>query len=108
MTVKSQISADLSAIFTDGLQTSITHKYNNGANQETLNAFFEHPYQTALSEGRDAESSLPSILLKTGDTANITRQSEFIIEGETYYIIEKESNVEGITRINLSKTKVYA
>jgi len=110
MTIKQQILDDIDAVFDAGLTLSITHTYGiteeePDGTDETLKAFLDMPYERALSN-TEIESASPSILLKTSDIGNIDSDSEFTINGTTYYYAEKETNQEGVTRIYISEDQI--
>ena len=105
MTIQTQITADLEAIFTDGLALDITHTYDGGDSSETLQAFFDNLYDRAL--GRDEiEASRPSILVQTAEAGNIAAGSQFVIAGTTYYLTESENDQEGVTRFYVSEDQI--
>ena len=103
MTIAQQILNDLDSVFDAGLTIEITHTYDQ--NNEILKAFFDRPYQTALT-GDEIETINPSILIRTSEASNIDRDSEFTILGTKYYITEIEADNEGVTRIILSEDQI--
>jgi len=105
MTIQEQLLDDLDAVFDDGLTLSITHTYNGGASQETLKVFFDRSYEAAFPEG-SVESANISILVKSSDAGNITRDSTFTVSGTTYYPIENQGDEQGVTRIFLSEDQI--
>ena len=100
MNIKEQITTDIDSIFASGLTIEITHNYSS--TQETLKAFFNNPYETALSKD-EIESTLPGILVKTSTAGNISRESSFVINSKTYYVAENQGDQAGVTTIVLSE-----
>jgi hypothetical protein len=105
MTIQQQLLDDLDAVFDAGLTIEITHTYNGGGSNETLKVFFDNPYQPGLSRD-EVESQNPSILVQTADAGNIDRNSEFTILSTTYYVVENQSDNEGVTRIIISQDAI--
>lgn len=104
-TIQQQLLDDLDAVFDAGLTIEITHTYNGGGSNETLKVFFDRTYEAAFPEG-SIESANISILLKTSDVGNITKDSTFTIQGTTYYPIENQGDEDGVTRIFISVDQI--
>jgi len=103
MTLQEVITADLSAIFTNGFAVTATHTYGGGSDQEEIDVLFQtSPELTMEDRGGGITTALPSILLLTSAAGNIDRDSSFAIDDRVYYVLEIEPSVEGVTRIWLS------
>jgi hypothetical protein len=100
--------ADLDAIFNSPLAVDVQHiNAGNGIN-ETLRAFYDTEYEIlfdnrGFSTGIEISSETPQILLRTAEAANVQTDSQFVIDGETFYVFDLQPDLHGVKRILLTK-----
>lgn len=100
-TIQEQILNDIDAVFNAGLSVDVLHE--NAPISETIKGFYDNPYSSGLVGEGDIENPTPAIFIKTSDSGNIDEGSKLTIAGVDYYPVEIETDVEGVTKITLSK-----
>lgn len=95
------ITSDLAAIFTDGLQKTVTHTY--GETTETLYGFFEKMPQIVAPNGVTISAERPRLIVRASDAANISKSSEFTIDAVSYFVFEIQPATAAILTIYLSE-----
>lgn len=95
------ITADLAAIFSAGLQKTVTHNY--GESSETLYGFFDKMPQITAPNGVTVSAERPRLIVRASDAANISKSSEFIIDSVTYFVFEIQPPTAAILTIFLSE-----
>ena len=104
MPISTQILSDVDAVYASGLTIAVVHTY--GEDTESLNVFFDEPYDASDLIGVNTENAQTRILVKTSGMTNITADSSFLIDSTTYYVQEIYNDDKGITQIALTKDNV--
>jgi len=102
-TLKQQLLNDLDNVFQAGLQVAATH--TNGETVETINVFFDRVHEMSLEGGLEVSTQQPQILVQTADAASVARDSVFVIESVTYYVLEIQPDDNGTKRILLTRNQ---
>ena len=102
-TLKQQILNDLDNVFQAGLQTAAQH--TNGATVETINVLFDRVHEMTFENGLEVSTQQPQILVQTADAASVARDSVFVIESVTYYVLEIQPDDNGTKRILLTRNQ---
>lgn len=102
-TLKQQLLDDLNQVFQAGLETVATH--TNSATVETINVLFDRVHEMTFENGLEVSTQQPQILVQTADAGNVDRDSVFVIESVTYYVLEIQPDEHGTQRILLSRNQ---
>lgn len=101
MSLDTQMTADVSAIFAGDFVTAATHV--RGPVNEVLNVLFDRPHSTAGDDDMERSPEDPQIRVQTSDMENVEPDSQFTIEGTVFTIIEIMPDEHGVTKILLSE-----
>lgn len=98
MTFKSDLTNDLDVFLnSDEFAVDITYQ------AATIQGIFDAPFSSAVEGEMGIESTLPQVLVKTGDVPNIAHAETMTINSVVYNVIGIQPDGTGMTLILLSE-----
>jgi hypothetical protein len=104
MSLKGMIDKDLEASFNLGeFAVEATHYFDDV--DEVLNVIFDETTDVILDKGEynGIEATVPSLQVPTHKANNIKHKSLFMIDGETFGVIEIHKQNDSTTKVYLDK-----
>jgi len=98
----STISQDVDSIFAINSDFVIPAIHVNGPVNETIQVLFDRTRELLLEADMALSTAQISIQVRTADMMNTDKDSQFTIEGQLYFVLEIQEDVEDVTAIILT------
>ena len=102
MSIEQTIQNDLKFVFSEAGDFIDAALHTHPGGSETINIIFDQQRELMHEGNLTVTTSEPSIMLKTFDMTNVSRESVFKIDGVDYNVFEIQPDDKGVTIIILT------